>query len=153
MNVQTDLCMVLYESFSFSASRFNLNRFYLTQKIPETYPDLGGQNGWDALSPLILLSICYYSSTFNYLWAPGRVSLVLPKAALSEIFVQSQEYSWLQVLSFSIPSWRPVKWDERNADLVCGILLQINPGCSELGYEIPRSISISFIYKLIAIKW
>lgn len=41
---------------------------------------------------------------------------------------------------------------KRNAYVACGILLKINPGCSELGYEIPRSISISFIYKLTVIK-
>lgn len=42
---------------------------------------------------------------------------------------------------------------KRNAYLACDIRLATNPGYLELGSEIPRSISASFIYKLIVRKW
>lgn len=41
---------------------------------------------------------------------------------------------------------------KRNAYLACGILLKINPGCSELVYETLSLISISFTYSHKMIK-
>lgn len=42
---------------------------------------------------------------------------------------------------------------KRNVCLASGMLLKINPGCSELVYIIPQSISLSFIYKPTVIKY